>query len=196
MRPAGPASGQLLRVYDRLLSAAGPELFRACWPGLASPYAAAGAVAAWQSGCQALCLQLEDAYAACLFNNWQFSLLLDDCKNTQLWTCADCAAAYRAWLCASVFARCSGSPEQRVPTCRNTCFVSPTTPCSAHHSVALGKECFTVCSRPLHRMCQTQICIVDSWQGYMLSWCLAGGGAQMPGHQSIHLPSQRHQGLP
>ena len=69
--------------------------------------------------------QLEDAYAACLFNNWQFSLLLDDCKNTQLWTCADCQAAYKAWLCASVFPRCSGSPEQRVPTCRNTCFVCP-----------------------------------------------------------------------
>ena len=70
------------------------------------------------------CLQAEDEYAACQYNNWQFTLLLDDCRDTQLWTCADCAAAYKAWLCATVFQRCQDeSPDLRVPTCRNTCFV-------------------------------------------------------------------------
>ena len=70
-------------------------------------------------------VQLEDSYASCLFNNWQFGLLLDDCRDTQLWTCADCEAAYKAWLCATVFPRCSDSPEDRVLTCRDTCFVRP-----------------------------------------------------------------------
>ena len=69
--------------------------------------------------------QAEDAYARCLFNNWDFSLLRDDCRDTQLWTCADCLAAYKAWLCAAVFPRCQGSPSLRVPICRNTCFVRP-----------------------------------------------------------------------
>ena len=131
-------------------------------------------------------MQLEDAYAACLFNNWQFSLLLDDCKNTQLWTCADCQAAYKAWLCASIFPRCSGSPEQRVPTCRNTCFVCPpfrqalllslTKLRRVQHMASGVKQIFSCCGTIATRFYK----------------CLshAGGGAEVPHHQPVHLPSE------
>lgn len=70
-------------------------------------------------------LQAEDNYAACLFNNWNFALLQDDCRDIQLWSCDHCRAAYRSWLCSQVFVRCQNSdPYQRVKTCRDDCFVS------------------------------------------------------------------------
>lgn len=67
--------------------------------------------------------QAEDKYAACLYSNWAFSLQQGDCRYVQLWTCADCATAYKRWLCGTVFQRCSaGDPESRVLMCRDTCF--------------------------------------------------------------------------
>lgn len=72
-----------------------------------------------------LVLQAEDNWAACLYNNWRFALLQDNCRDVQLWTCDDCRAAYRSWLCSQIFQRCAnGDPLQRIPVCRNICFVS------------------------------------------------------------------------
>ena len=71
------------------------------------------------------CHQAEDEYAACLFNNWNFALLQDNCRDIQLWSCNDCRVAYRSWLCSQIFTRCqNGEPLQRVKTCRDECLVS------------------------------------------------------------------------
>ena len=69
-------------------------------------------------------LQAEDNWAACVFNNLNFALLQDNCRDIQLWTCDDCRTAYRSWLCSQAFGRCAnGDPLQRIETCRDICFV-------------------------------------------------------------------------
>lgn len=79
----------------------------------------------WLSG-HVFLAQAEDRYAACLFSNWAFTQRQGDCRYVQLWTCDDCAAAYKRWLCGTIFQRCAnGDPNTRVRMCRDTCFVSP-----------------------------------------------------------------------
>lgn len=95
----------------------------------------------------ATAMQAEDKYAACLYSNWAFSLQQGDCRYVQLWTCADCATAYKRWLCGTVFQRCSaGDPESRVLMCRDTCFVSPFVRCldQAFHSAQCVTETASV----------------------------------------------------
>jgi hypothetical protein len=31
------------------------------------------------------------------------------CRDVQLWSCDDCLRAYKAWLCSSLFPRCTGA---------------------------------------------------------------------------------------
>ena len=78
-----------------------------------------GGLTVWHDSCQG-----EDDYAACLFNNWAFAQRQGDCRYVQLWTCTDCAIAYKRWLCGTLFPRCAdGDPDARVHMCRDTCFV-------------------------------------------------------------------------
>lgn len=67
----------------------------------------------------------EDAYAKCMHESLTGALALYNCRDVQHWTCQNCTDAYKEWLCATVFPRCTkenGNPEtDMVKPCRGVC---------------------------------------------------------------------------
>lgn len=52
-----------------------------------------------------------------------FAIQVDlyDCRKWySLWTCTDCIAAYKAWVCATMFRNCENGTT--LPVCRSLCF--------------------------------------------------------------------------
>lgn len=72
--------------------------------------------------------KLEDDYARCIFERLEFAVGMGDCEADRgLWSCQDCKAAYKDWLCASLFPRCKeatadSAGEEIVKPCRDLCF--------------------------------------------------------------------------
>ena len=71
--------------------------------------------------------KVEDDYARCIFERLEFAVGMGDCvTNRGLWSCEDCKAAYKDWLCATVFPRCkegtTDSESEIVKPCRDLCF--------------------------------------------------------------------------
>ena len=70
----------------------------------------------------------EDDYARCIYNNFDFALRTGDCVAMRPpWDCDDCRAAYKDWICATVFPKCQGDSAATMgPTivkpCRDLCF--------------------------------------------------------------------------
>ena len=69
---------------------------------------------------------VEDRYARCLYRNLELQLSVSNCRDVQLWSCDDCMAAYKRWLCTTTFKRCEEGgtldPSSVVKGCRDTCF--------------------------------------------------------------------------
>ena len=69
--------------------------------------------------------EAEDEYAKCMSGNLGGVLALYNCRDVQHWTCDNCTDAYKEWVCASTFPRCTAadaSPEKDiVKPCRGVC---------------------------------------------------------------------------